>query len=114
MNGRKKGFSGETRYKIFIYLVLITLAGIIIVPVAKPSIITIVLFNFLSFWNEYIISMTLMSSTKGPKTLPVVNNTYEPQSTTVYKGGGSSFPLELAPNEIKWYEIEAQATMHGA
>ena len=43
----------------------------IIFPMAKPSIITIILFNFLSFWNEYIISMTLMSSSKGPKTLPV-------------------------------------------
>ena len=30
----------------------------IIFPMAKPSIITIILFNFLSFWNEYIISMT--------------------------------------------------------
>lgn len=38
---------------------------------AKPSIITIILFNFLSFWNEYIISMTLMSSTSAPRTLPV-------------------------------------------
>lgn len=43
----------------------------IIFPMAQPSIITIILFNFLSFWNEYIISMTLMSSTTGAKTLPV-------------------------------------------
>ena len=35
----------------------------------------------------------------------VVNNTYEPQSTTVYKGDGSSFQLDLAANEIRWYEI---------
>ena len=35
----------------------------------------------------------------------VVNNTYEPQTTTVYKGDGSSFDLELAANEIRWYEI---------
>ena len=35
----------------------------------------------------------------------VVNNTYEPQSTTVWKDGGESFPLELAANEIKWFEI---------
>ena len=35
----------------------------------------------------------------------VVNNTYEPQHTTVYKGDGSSFELDMAPNEIKWYEI---------
>ena len=36
----------------------------------------------------------------------VVNNTYEPQSTTVYKGDGTSFDLNLGANEIIWYEIE--------
>ncbi len=41
----------------------------IMMPMALPSIITVILFNFLSFWNEYIISMTLL--TKDSKTLPV-------------------------------------------
>ena len=35
----------------------------------------------------------------------VVNNTYEPQSTTVYRGDGSSFELSLDANEIRWYEL---------
>lgn len=35
----------------------------------------------------------------------VVNNTYEPQDTTVYTTNGSSFALHLDANEIKWYEI---------
>ena len=43
----------------------------IIFPMAQPSIITVVLFNFLSFWNEYIIAMTLLSDPNGPKTLSV-------------------------------------------
>ena len=34
----------------------------------------------------------------------VVNNTYEPQSTTVYTDKGS-FELELDANEIRWYSI---------
>ncbi len=34
----------------------------------------------------------------------VVNNTYEPQNTTVYTGD-SSFQLHLDANEIRWYEI---------
>lgn len=41
----------------------------IMLPMARPSIITVILFNFLAFWNEYIISMTLL--TKDVKTLPV-------------------------------------------
>ena len=35
----------------------------------------------------------------------VVNNTYEPQSTTVYTGSGECIRLDLAPNEIMWFEI---------
>lgn len=42
----------------------------IMMPMAKPSIITVILFQFLAYWNEYIISMTLLT-TKEKKTLPV-------------------------------------------
>lgn len=35
----------------------------------------------------------------------VVNNTYEPQDTTVYTTDGNSFALHLDANEIRWYEI---------
>lgn len=43
----------------------------VILPMARPSIITVILFNFLSFWNEYIIAITLLTDPKGTKTLPV-------------------------------------------
>ena len=42
----------------------------IIMPMARPSIVTVILFNFLSFWNEYIISMTLLTKPEL-KTMPV-------------------------------------------
>lgn len=35
----------------------------------------------------------------------VVNNTYEPQKTTVYKGDDTCFELVLEANQILWYEI---------
>ena len=41
----------------------------IMLPMARPGIVTVVLFNFLAFWNEYIISMTLLTGEN--KTLPV-------------------------------------------
>ncbi|MCA9766944.1 MAG: carbohydrate ABC transporter permease [Carnobacterium sp.] len=41
----------------------------IMIPMARPSIITIILFNFLTFWNEYIIALTLIPGKN--KTLPV-------------------------------------------
>lgn len=51
----------------------------IMVPMAKPSIITVILFNFLSFWNEYIIAYTLMDEhgtlAMGLKNLMAVERT---------------------------------------
>lgn len=35
----------------------------------------------------------------------VVNNTYEPQETVIYRGDESSFELKLEANEIRWYQI---------
>lgn len=43
----------------------------IILPMAKPSIITVILFEFLAYWNEYIISMTMLTDPDGARTLPV-------------------------------------------
>lgn len=34
---------------------------VVILPMAMPAINTAVLFNFLTFWNDYIISLTLMT-----------------------------------------------------
>lgn len=41
----------------------------IMIPMARPSIVTVILFNFLAFWNEYIIALTLLPGVN--KTLPV-------------------------------------------
>lgn len=41
----------------------------VMIPMARPSIITVILFNFLAFWNEYIIALTLIPGEN--KTLPV-------------------------------------------
>ncbi|WP_096437310.1 carbohydrate ABC transporter permease [Alteribacter populi] len=42
---------------------------LVMLPMARPSIIIVVLFNFLLFWNEFILALTLMPGEN--KTLPV-------------------------------------------
>ena len=42
----------------------------VMLPMARPAVITVILFNFLSFWNEYIIALTFMTKDSS-KTLPV-------------------------------------------
>lgn len=42
----------------------------IIIPLAKPGILTVVIFNFFTFWNEYALALVLISSDEK-KTIPV-------------------------------------------
>ena len=52
--------------------------------------------------DNYNVDINVYPSTNS---FCVVNNTYEPQTTTVYKGDGTSFKVELDACEIKWFEI---------
>ena len=83
----------------------------IIFPMAKPSIITIILFNF-SFWNEYIISMTLMSSTSAPRTLPVglLNLMQAQQSAAQYGTMYAGLVLVMLPTLILYICVQKQLT----
>ena len=84
----------------------------IIFPMAKPSIITVILFNFLSFWNEYIISMTLMSSATGQKTLPVglLNLMQAQQSAAQYGMMYAGLVLVMLPTLILYICVQKQLT----
>ena len=84
----------------------------IIFPMAQPSIITIILFNFLSFWNEYIISMTLMSSAQGQKTLPVglLNLMQAQQSSAQYGILYAGLVLVMLPTLILYMCVQKKLT----
>lgn len=86
----------------------------IIFPMAKPSIITIILFNFLSFWNEYIISMTLMtgSGENAVRTLPVglLNLMQAQQSAAQYGSMYAGLVLVMLPTLILYMCVQKQLT----
>lgn len=84
----------------------------IIFPMAKPSIITIILFNFLSFWNEYIISMTLMSSASGQKTLPVglLNLMQAQQAAAEFGMMYAGLVIVMLPTLILYMCVQKQLT----
>lgn len=42
----------------------------IIMPMVRPGIITMVVFSFFDFWNEYVLAMTLVTS-DAKKTIPI-------------------------------------------
>ena len=84
----------------------------VIFPMAQPSILTIILFNFLSFWNEYIISMTLMNSATGQKTLPVglLNLMQASQSAAQFGRMYAGLVLVMLPTLILYMCVQKKLT----
>ncbi len=84
----------------------------IIFPMAQPSIITIILFNFLSFWNEYIISMTLLTDPNGARTLPVglMNLTQSQQGAAQYGQLYAGLVLVMLPTLILYMCVQKKLT----
>ena len=82
----------------------------IIFPMAQPSIITIILFNFLSFWNEYIIAMTLL--TKDAKTLPVglMNLTQAQRGAANYGQLYAGLVIVMLPTLILYIMVQKKLT----
>lgn len=83
----------------------------IIIPMAKPSIITVILFNFLSFWNEYIISMTMLTKPEL-KTLPVglMNLMAAQKSAVQYGQMYAGLVIVMLPTLILYMCVQKQLT----
>ena len=84
----------------------------VIFPMAQPSILTIILFNFLSFWNEYIISMTLLTDPNGARTLPVglMNLTQSQQGAAQYGQLYAGLVLVMLPTLILYMCVQKKLT----
>lgn len=82
----------------------------IMFPMAKPSIITVILFNFLAFWNEYIISLTLLSGTD--KTLPVglINLMQAQKAAANYGPQYAGLVIVMLPTLILYIMVQKKLT----
>ncbi|MGX7352362.1 hypothetical protein RU97_GL001820 [Enterococcus canis] len=83
---------------------------VVMAPLAKPSIITVILFNFLSFWNEYIIALTLIP---GPnKTLPVglINLMAGQKAAANYGQLYAGLVIVMLPTLILYILVQKQLT----
>ena len=84
----------------------------VIFPMARPSIITVILFNFLSFWNEYIIAITLLTDPNGSKTLPVgLMNLMKAQNASAQYGRMyAGLVLVMLPTLILYMLVQKKLT----
>ncbi len=83
----------------------------VIFPMAKPSIITVILFNFLSFWNEYIIIKTLVTD-RDQWTLPagLLNLMQAQQSAAEYGPMYAGLVLVMVPVLLLYMCVQKNLT----
>lgn len=83
----------------------------IIIPMAKPAVITVILFNFLAFWNEYILALTIMTDT-AKKTLPVglINLQQAARGAANYGRLYAGLVLAMLPTLILYILVQKQLT----
>lgn len=82
----------------------------VIMPMAKPSIITVILFNFLAFWNEYIIALTMLPG--GGKTLPIglINLMQVQKTATDYGSLYAGLVIVMIPTIVFYILVQKKLT----
>ena len=83
----------------------------IMFPMAKPAIITVILFNFLSFWNEYIIIKTMIPLKAG-WTLPagVLNLMQAQQAAAEYGPMYAGLVMVMVPVLVLYILVQKNLT----
>lgn len=82
----------------------------IMFPMATPSIIIVILFNFLLFWNEYILALTLLPGES--KTLPVglLNLMAAERAATNYGPMYAGMVIVMLPTLILYIMVQSRLT----
>lgn len=83
----------------------------VMVPMAKPSIVTVILFNFLAFWNEYIMALTILTD-PSKRTLPVglVNLMNSQRAAANYGPMYAGLVLVMLPTLILYILVQRRLT----
>ena len=82
----------------------------IMIPMAKPSVITVILFNFLAFWNEYIVSITLLQGDKVTLPVGIMNLSQASQSKAEYGRMYAGLVLVMLPVLILYMFVQKKLT----
>lgn len=82
----------------------------IMIPMARPSIITVILFQFLSFWNEYIVAFTLMDKNNATLAVGLKYLMQEQRSAAQYGVMYAGLVIVMVPTLILYILVQKKLT----
>lgn len=82
----------------------------IMIPMARPSIITVILFQFLSFWNEYVLAFTFMDKENATLAVGVKYLMADSKSQANYGVMYAGLVIVMVPTLILYIMVQKKLT----
>lgn len=82
----------------------------IIMPMAKPAMVTVMMFNFMSYWNEYIMATTLMQEAKWTLPVGLINLMEQQKFATDWGAMFAGMVIVMLPTMILYSIVQKRLT----
>lgn len=82
----------------------------IMIPMARPSIITVILFQFLAFWNEYVLAFTFMDKENATLAVGVKYLMADSKSQANYGVMYAGLVIVMVPTLILYILVQKKLT----
>ncbi|MBB5185285.1 N-acetylglucosamine transport system permease protein [Faecalicoccus acidiformans] len=82
----------------------------IMIPMARPSIITVILFQFLSYWNEYMVAFTLLDTEHATLSVGLRNLMQAQRSAADYGTMYAGLVIAMVPTLILYIIVQKKLT----
>ena len=82
----------------------------IMIPMARPSIITVILFQFLAYWNEYMVAFTLLQTDHATLSVGLRNLMQAQRSAADYGTMYAGLVIAMVPTLILYIIVQKKLT----
>ena len=82
----------------------------IMIPMARPSIITVILFQFLAYWNEYMVAFTLLETEHATLSVGLRNLMQAQRSAADYGTMYAGLVIAMVPTLILYIIVQKKLT----
>jgi N-acetylglucosamine transport system permease protein len=82
----------------------------IIVPMSKPALVTVIMFDFMEYWNEYIMAMTLLSEKKWTVPIGLANLMEQQKFATDWGAMFAGMVIVMLPTMIFYAFVQKKLT----
>lgn len=82
----------------------------VIMPMAKPALVTVIMFNFMSFWNEYILALTVLDQDKTTLSVGLLNLMEIQKFATDWGAMFAGLVIAMLPTMLVYVFVQGKLT----